>query len=1103
MSRHLRREFMDDTMDDTPISDDDGLIDCDCGCNKRVTPATWRSHRAGGGSLTLQILRAAASSSGNEQDVQMSPSDDDQHLDLFMSQLDDNRDDELARDDIGQSKRSRSATDADSTLSKRPRPSTPTNAETPRSPFGQPISDTSLPSGSPESSTPHHQHTYHRYQTRLASSRLSRWPAQPVSTAKKSGTKAFIADHPSEDEDDNDDDDDDEYDDMPDLLCVSSDEEDDEDDEEGDKGGDETEDEDDDGQEEDDNQKTAAIRNVFEDMEEEEEEQEEEQEQEDEEQEEEEETGEDNDELDKETQRFAALALEARREAAEAAARRVHEAQTNVLDEDDLDVLRTFVLKTEDHLTERTFKRLSRAYPKQEHLSLKMTRKRAAMLSGFQAVKYDCCVNSCVCFVGPYANLTKCPHCNEDRYTPRKTPRNHFDYLPLIPRLTAMMSNATQANLMSYRSKVERREGIVQDVFDGTHYTTLCKTPIPDQDVFHFSDPRDIALGLSTDGFGPHRRRKKTCWPIILVNYNIPPSERVQKRHVIHIGTVPGPKKPQDWDSYFWPLAQELLELETGVEAFDALSKTLFTLRAHLLFAFGDMPAVSLMMRMKGQNGVSPCRVCLIKGTTGGGRVNYVPLVRDDTEDNYEGGSLPMQTPQNFEDHVSQVEGAATKAQRDLLSTEYGVKGMPLLNELSSISVPASFPLDFMHLIWENLIPNLIRFWKGEFKDLDHQGKGYVISNEDWNEIGAACGSSGRTIPSIFGAAVPNLALQQYYMTAEMYANWTLFIAPIVLRDRFPDNQYYIHFMQLVSLLKLCLDLEYTEEEIDLLEAGFVEWVEEYERLYYQHDYDRLSACPLTIHALLHIAWGIRTAGPVGAYWAFLMERHCNALLPAVRSKRYPYASIGNFVTDIAYLFQIQLLYNVRDSLDLDDPKDEADSFTHRKYPGFQLLDPRRKEVLSEQLKSLVWIALVTRYTSRQRPITKRMVKAAIPLDEPVTMYGKVRIGNSKKDSDQVTGCDMVSPRQDTRDSTFFKYVQLVDKNARRPGADPDFDEKEFYGQLKRILVIKLPKAPEINIHKRRTVILALVQTIVTEEVGGFHCFKRLARNDLIDLATM
>jgi hypothetical protein len=43
-----------------------------------------------------------------------------------------------------------------------------------------------------------------------------------------------------------------------------------------------------------------------------------------------------------------------------------------------------------------------------------------------------------------------------------------------------------------------------------------------------------------------------------------------------------------------------------------------------------------------------------------------------------------------------------------------------------------------MHLIWENLIPNLIEFWTGKFKDLDHEGRGYVIESRVWEEVGAA-----------------------------------------------------------------------------------------------------------------------------------------------------------------------------------------------------------------------------------------------------------------------------------------------------------------------------------------------------------------------------
>jgi len=87
-----------------------------------------------------------------------------------------------------------------------------------------------------------------------------------------------------------------------------------------------------------------------------------------------------------------------------------------------------------------------------------------------------------------------------------------------------------------------------------------------------FSDPRDIVLGLSMDGFGPFKHHTKTAWPIILFNYNLPPEERFQKDNIISVGIISGPKKPCDFNSFLWPLVQELLQLAISVQAFDSLS---------------------------------------------------------------------------------------------------------------------------------------------------------------------------------------------------------------------------------------------------------------------------------------------------------------------------------------------------------------------------------------------------------------------------------------------------------------------------------------------------------------------------------------------------
>jgi len=95
-------------------------------------------------------------------------------------------------------------------------------------------------------------------------------------------------------------------------------------------------------------------------------------------------------------------------------------------------------------------------------------------------------------------------------------------------------------------------------------------------------------------------------------------------------------------------------------------------------------------------------------------------------------------------------------------------------------------------------------------------------------------------------------------------------------------------------------------------------------RLYYKNDPNRLSVCPLTVHGLLHIPWGVKVAGPVWTYWAYPMECHCNTLLQSIRSRCHPYASITLFVNATAQLDQIRLLYDLDDELCLDLTKRKA-----------------------------------------------------------------------------------------------------------------------------------------------------------------------------------
>lgn len=88
-------------------------------------------------------------------------------------------------------------------------------------------------------------------------------------------------------------------------------------------------------------------------------------------------------------------------------------------------------------------------------------------------------------------------------------------------------------------------------------------------------------------------------------------------------------------------------------------------------------------------------------------------------------------------------------------------------------------------------------------------------------------------------------------------------------------------------------------------------------RIYYQHNPERLSACPITIHALLHIADSIEETGPVWTSWAFPMERFCGQMQPAIMSRRHPDACMARYIVEHAQLTQAALVHNFTEELTL------------------------------------------------------------------------------------------------------------------------------------------------------------------------------------------
>ena len=254
-------------------------------------------------------------------------------------------------------------------------------------------------------------------------------------------------------------------------------------------------------------------------------------------------------------------------------------------------------------------------------------------MAAFKPVSYHCCINSCCCFVGPHEKANTCPFCDEPCLKDGH-PCKRFTYIPIIPQLVVYYKNADMIEAMLYCRTYTPNPNVMSDIFDSDNYTKLKDSHVTIGGkkllLKFFSGLRDITLGLSTDGIALFKRRKQTCWPLILFNYNLPPEVHFHLQNILCVGVIPGPNKPKDFDSFQWPLVEELLKFKIGVPAFDIRASEVFSLHAYLILNFGDMLAIVMVMQMKGHNALFPCHFCHINSTLpshmGSGGFRWTPM---------------------------------------------------------------------------------------------------------------------------------------------------------------------------------------------------------------------------------------------------------------------------------------------------------------------------------------------------------------------------------------------------------------------------------------------------------------------------------------------
>ncbi|XP_041011471.1 uncharacterized protein LOC121255261 [Juglans microcarpa x Juglans regia] len=236
---------------------------------------------------------------------------------------------------------------------------------------------------------------------------------------------------------------------------------------------------------------------------------------------------------------------------------------------------------------------------------------------GFSYKKIHACPNDCALFWKENAEFNECPKCNASRWITstsnhQRIPQKVLRYFPLKPRLQKLFMSKKTAQAMRWHL-----EEHVQDLTCMRHPADSRVWKEFDNKHGWFSqDPRNVRLGLASDGFNPFNNMSKpySIWPVLLVPYNLPPWLCMKDPYTMLSLLIPGPKAPgNDIDVYLRPLVDELKELwEEGIQTYDAYTGQIFRLHATLLWTINDFPAYANLSGWS-TKGKMACPACTVE----------------------------------------------------------------------------------------------------------------------------------------------------------------------------------------------------------------------------------------------------------------------------------------------------------------------------------------------------------------------------------------------------------------------------------------------------------------------------------------------------------
>ncbi|KAJ9561926.1 hypothetical protein OSB04_007086 [Centaurea solstitialis] len=505
-------------------------------------------------------------------------------------------------------------------------------------------------------------------------------------------------------------------------------------------------------------------------------------------------------------------------------------------------------------------------------------------------------------------------------------------YFPLKPRLQRLFMSSKTVAFKRWHEESRTKDGCMRHPADSPAWKTF------DFNYSSFAkEPRNVRLGLASDGFNPFRTMSvsHSTWPVVLMPYNLPPWMCMKQPYFMLSLLIPGPSAPgNNIDVYLEPLVEELKDLwDVGLETYDASTKNNFQMRACLLWTISDFPAYANLSgwSTKGQLACPSChkhtksqrlkhgkKYCFM------GHRRFLPMKHVFRNDKKSfDGTVEHERPPRC------LTGSDILHELDGYDINFGklVKDNPKLPfNWKKKSIFFDLPywkdnllrhnLDVMH-IEKNVCDSVV----GTLMNLDGKTKDHIKARLDLQEMGIrpelhpkaqdndkvylppACFSMDKNEKEIFCRVLKKVKVPDGY--AANISRCVQLKPPKIFGLKSHDN--HILMQQLLSLAlrkvlpkhvrhplmnlsryyrQLCSKVLRPQDLIGL-ENMIAKTLCDLERIFPPSFFD------VMVHLSVHLASEAKIAGPVHYRWMYPIERYLSTLKSYVRNKSKPEGSIA------------------------------------------------------------------------------------------------------------------------------------------------------------------------------------------------------------------